>query len=594
MLHLAARALLWHQRACATRTSLFVGTSLRWSSSGPHDGDDDDIAQARKAAALAELRSRQRKAEAEATEAANRAAEAANRAAEAANRADKVKAEMAEAANRAKADAADRAAEAANRAAKLKAEATEAADRAAEAADRGNKIKAETAKIILETRVSEKRANDSLWAWRAAAGVVGVLVGAVVFGGLFLAYDHFTHHNKAHLRRRIKAKLVAGPDESLLPESPASPFLLPPLPIEAMNRPLLVLGASGSGKSSQLAELARTLKAKGVPVVYFRFRAARELDPDGSPRDGEPQAAPPDLTIAARRFYEAVGYPEQASIVSRWRVDGFGLSASGVQLSAAREHVESRFREAISDLYVVCGELYSERKADPRIPVADRRPVVLSDELHDLLHDRFRNVGGKAIFTHFGNEMTQSDVDASRSRTILAASGAELLQELRNHSAARGDRVLPYMQPDPPASSVRERLAEVGYDPATVDAIVATCGTRVRLIAPFLSSRRADVSTLLHLLEAAAEEKVNALIARCPEQAERRRLVQLLDKLAESPTSAELVSRFPAAAVQKPFPNEALLRHVGGRASFQSEAVRQAWIQTRGSCVRWGLLARRV
>jgi hypothetical protein len=593
MSHLAARALLWHQRACATRTSLFVGTSLRWSSSGPHDGDDDDIAQARKAAALAELRSRQRKAEAEATEAANRAAEAANRAAEAANRAaeaanraEKVKAEMAEAANRAKADAADRAAEAANRAAKLKAEATEAADRAAEAADRGNKIKAETAKIILETRVSEKRANDSLWAWRAAAGVVGVLVGAVVFGGLFLAYDHFTHHNKAYLLRRIKAKLVAGPDENLLPKPPSfSPLPLPPLSIEDMNAPLLVLGASGSGKSSQLAELARTFKEKGVPVVYFRFRAARELDPDGPPRDGEPQAAPPDLTIAARRFYEAVGYPEQASIVSRWRVDGFGLSASGVQLSAAREHVESRFREAISDLYVVCGELYSERKADPRIPVADRRPVVLSDELHDLLHDRFRNVGGEAIFTHFGNEMTQSDVDASRSRTILAASGAELLQELRNHSAARNDRVLPYMQPDPPASSVRERLAEVGYDPATVDAIVATCGTRVRLIAPFLSSRRADVSTLLHLLEAAAEEKVNALIARCPEQAERRRLVQLLDKLAESPTSAELVSRFPAAAVQKPFPNEALLRHVGGRASFQSEAVRQAWIRTRGSCV---------
>jgi energy-coupling factor transporter ATP-binding protein EcfA2 len=510
-------------------SSVAAAAALRaFPFSSSSDDTDIAIATARKAAELVEIRSRQRKAEAEADEAANRA--------------DKVKAEADEAANRAD-------------------------------------------KIISETRVSETSANDSLRARRAAAGAAGVLVGAVVLGGLFLAYDHYTHHNKAYLLRRIKAKLVAGPDENLLPKPPSfSPLPLPPLSIEDMNAPLLVLGASGSGKSSLLAELARTLKAKGVPVIYFRFRAARELDPDGSRRDGQPRAPLPDLTVAAQRFYKAVGYPVRASIVSRWRVGSFALSADGVQLSTAQEHVESRFRDAISDLYSVCGELHEERMADPSIAPSDRKPVVLSDELHDLLHDRYRNVGGMAVFAHFGNEMTQSDVDSGTSRTILAASGADLLQELRALSAARGNRVFPYMQPDPSASSVRERLAEVGYDPATVDAIVATCGTRVRLLAPFLSSRRADVSSRLQSLKAAAEEKVSALMARCPEKADRQKLVRLLDKLAESPTSAELVERFPAA-VQKPFPNEALLRLVGGRASFQTEAVRQAWIRTRGSYV---------
>jgi peptidoglycan hydrolase-like protein with peptidoglycan-binding domain len=511
-------------------------------SSSSSDDTDIAIATARKAAELAELRSRQRKAEAEADKVKAEAAEAANRA-------DKVKAEMAEAANRAD---------------KVKAE-------MAEAANRADKVKA-------ETRASEKSANDSLWARRAAAGVL-------VFGGLFLAYDHYTHHNKAYLLRRIKAKLVAGPDENLLPKSAAFPVLaLPPLPIQNMNRPVIVLGASGSGKSSQLAELARTFKAKGVPVVYFRFRAARELDPDGSPRKGQPQASPSDLTVAAQRFYKAVGYPERASIVSRWIVGGFGLSADGVRLSAAREHVESRFREAISDLYIVCGELYEERMADPLIAPSDRKPVVLSDELHDLLHDRYRNVGGQAVFGHFGNEMTQSDVDAGVSRTILSASGADMLQELRTRSAARSDRVFPYMQPDPSVSSVRERLAAVGYDPATVDAIVATCGTRVRLLTPFLHSRLADVPSCLQSLKASAAGKVDALMARCPEKADKRKLIRLLDKLALSPTSAELLGRFPAA-VQKPFPTEALLRHVDGRVSFQTEAVRQAWIRTRGSYV---------
>jgi GTPase SAR1 family protein len=411
--------------------------------------------------------------------------------------------------------------------------------------------------------------------------------GVLVFGGLFLAYDHHTHHNRAHLRRRIKAKLVAGPDESLLPgPSRFSPLPLPPLPIENMNRPVLILGAAGSGKSSLLGELARTLKAKGVPVVYFRFRASREPDPDGPPRNGQPQSPPLDFAVAAHRFYEAVGYPERASIVSRWRVGGFGLSADGAQQSKVREYEEemSRFMEAISDLYSVCAELYIERKADPSIAPSDRRPVVLSDELHNLLHERHRNYGGKTVFGHFGNEMTLSDVDAGVSRTILAAGGVGLLQDLREFSAARSDRVLPCMQPDPSASSVRERLAEVGYDPATVDAIVATCGTRVRLLAPFLSSRLADVSIRLQSLKAAAEGKVDELMARCPEKAERQKLVRLLDKLAESPTSAELVERFPAA-VQKPFPSEALLRHVGGKASFETEAVRQAWIRTRGSYV---------
>jgi hypothetical protein len=502
--------------------------------------DDTDISTARQAAELAELHSRQRKAEAETLEAAYRAAKAEAETLEAAYRADKAEAETLEAAYRAD-----------------KAEA--------------------------ETRASEKSANNFLWARRAVAGVAGVLV----FGGLFLAYDHYTHHDRAHLRRRIKAKLVAGPDERLLPKpSRFSPLPLPPLPIENMNRPVLILGATGSGKTSLLGELARTFKAKGVPVVYFRFRASREPDPDGPPRNGQPQSPPHDFAVAAHRFYKAVGYPERASIVSRWRVGGFWLSVGGVQRSKVREYEEemSRFMEAISDLYSVCSELYFEREADPSIAPSDRRPVVLSDELHNLLHERHRNYGGRAVFGHFGNEMTLSDVGAGVSRTILAAGGVGLLQDLREFSAARSDRVFPYMQPDPSASSVRERLAEVGYDPATVDAIVATCGTRVRLLAPFLSSRLADVSIRLQSLKAAAEEKVGQLMARCLEKVERQKLVRLLDKLAESHTSAELVERFPAA-VQKPFPSEALLRHVDGRASFETEAVRQAWIRTRGSYV---------
>jgi energy-coupling factor transporter ATP-binding protein EcfA2 len=580
MSQFAARALLWRQRTSATRT-LFspLLSPLRRSSSGsPPDDVDVEIAKAQKAAQLAELRSRLRKAEAEADKA---KADATAHEAKAKAEADKAKADATAHEAKAKAEADKAKADATAHEAKVKAEATEAANRAdkvkaeaIEAANRADKVKAETA---TETETTRAKRN-SRWAWLAASG-------ALVVGAAYLAYDHYLHHNRAVLRRRIREKFLAGPDDDLLPKLPPFPLLpVPPLPAENMTVPLLLLGASGSGKSTQLGMLARDFKKKGVPVIYFRFRAAPEGAPHGPSRDDEPPAPPPDLNIAAQRFYQAVGYPERSSFLSRWKVSGLGLFSSGVQVSATREHVRSRFTEAITDLFVVSGELFKERHADPTIPDDDRVPVVLSDELHDLLHDRNRDVGGAAVFSHFGNEMTVANVDTVMSRTILAASGAELLTELKCQSAAGGDKVSPYMQPDPQESVVRERLAEVGYDRSSVDAIVATCGTRVRLLAPFLKSRLAVISAHLELRNAAAEEYVSALMARCPEKADRRKLVQLLDKLAESPTSTEMLERFPAAA-QKPFPNQALLRHVGGKASFQTEAVRQAWIRTRDKYV---------
>jgi hypothetical protein len=581
----AARALLWRQRACATWTSFSpLAPSLRWSSSA--NNGDDDIAKARKAAALAELLSRQREAASRADKAASLADKAKAEATEAANRADKVKAETAEAANRA--------AEAANRADKVKAETLEAANRAdkvkaetAEAANRADKVKVETAKIISETDTSAKTANDSFWARR-------VLVGAVVLGGLFLAYDHHTHHNRAYLRRRIRRVLIEGPRESLLPSPPPFTTLpLPPFPIANMNRPVLILGASGSGKSTQMGELAREFKMKGVPVVYFRFRSSREVAtrqlaahgqdlPQSPPQEGALKA--PTLTVAAQRFYQAVGYPERPSYWNLWVMNGFKLSWGGAELSVSPLVVTARFNNAITDLFAVCGELYHERKADQSIPVADRAPVVLSDELHDLLHERYHNEGGKDVFAHFGSEMTQSCTDDRVSRVVLAASGAELLDKLESMTSAGGDRVYPYMQPDPPESVVRQRLAALGYDQVAMDSIVATCGARVRLLYPFLQSRLEDVPFRLQSLKASAGGRVETLMARCPDKAERDVLVQLLDGLAESPSASEPVGRLPRA-VQDPFPNRVLLRGVNQTATFQTEAVRQAWKRVRGKYV---------
>jgi energy-coupling factor transporter ATP-binding protein EcfA2 len=598
-------------RAPPVSLSLPLASSpARWSSSS-YDADGE-LARARKAAELAEFRSRERiaeatadayekKAEAEAAAASDKTkAEAAAAKAKAEAEADKAKAEVE--ADKAEAEAAAAKAKAEVEADKAEAEAAAAAAKAEVEADKAKaaaakaKAKVEAAKAEAEADKAEAEA-DKAKAETAernrklaeARYMRWAAYGAVVFGCLFLAYDHYTHHNKAYLRRRIKAQFVAGPDESLLPESPTFPFLaLRPLPIHVVgDRAMLVLGASGSGKSTQLGELARTFKAKGVPVVYFRFRANRTVSTGDATSRGEnvQTPLPADLSVAAQLFFKAVGYQERPSFMSLWTLGQIKLSREGwLQVVATREQVQSRFIEAISDLFFVCDELYFERKADPMISPLDRRPVVLSDELHDLLHDRYRNVGGKAVFAHFGNEMTHACADNHRTRVIVAASGTDLTDQLEALSAAGGDRVFPYTQQDPPEAVVRERLAAVGYDTESVDTIVAACGTRVRPLCSFLQYRVADISEALAPLQARASARIGALLETCPEKAERRRLVELLDRLSKLPPASVSVRDLPKA-VRDPFPYKALLKGVDDTVIFQSELTRQAWLRDRGKYV---------
>jgi hypothetical protein len=381
------------------------------------------------------------------------------------------------------------------------------------------------------------------------------------------------------------------------------------------NRPTLILGTTGSGKSTRLGELARDLHKKGIPVVYFRFRSSREVaarQPDGvhhSPvQQGTSEA--PTLTVAAQRFYQAVGYPERSSYWSHWWMNGFKLSREGAKLSVAPVAVKARFKDAISDLFAVCETLNEEHKAgtssvisdkadassvisdkaetssvisdkaDTNILANDKRPVVLADELHDLLKEPCHNEGGKDVFLHFGIEMTQSCTDQRACRVVLAASGVDLAEHLKK-TPATGNRVVRYMQPDPPECDVRQRLVELKYDTAAVDAIIATCGTRVRLLYPFLESKVKDVAAALQPLKDQAEKELDELMARCNGKEAQKLLVDALDKLATSPAaSVHVRTSFPKEAVES-FPNQVLLRKFGGLATFQSEAVRQAWKRVR-------------
>jgi hypothetical protein len=525
----------------ASILSRFLGTSVAAAAAlrvFPFSWGPDPVAKAKQEAELAELHARKVKANAMAAEAPNMAkAEV-----------DKAKAEVH----------------------KIEAETDKAKEEKVEAANRAEKIKAEK----LEAAARAAKENDSKWALRATGGVF-------VLGVLFLMYDYYTHSHRPYLRARIRKALLRGPVDDSLPEVPPVYLPLPRLPIDGMKVPLVVMGASGSGKSTQLGVLARELKQKGVPVVYFRLRDTRAEDGD-KPAEGKTSSPARDLSIAAQKFYAAMDYPQRAFILSRWKINGIEVSGKSVRFPASPEHEATRFIDAIGNLYYVCNELYMERKMDPKVAVADRAPFVLADELHDLLNDRTHNVGGQDVFRYFGNTMVSSSVDDVRSRTILAGSGASLLWELGNRSVASGDRVTHRMQPDPPESAVRQRLLSVGYDSEDVDKIVATCGTRVRLLGQFLDAKVNDFPERLHEILQTAQGQIEVLMARCPEKAERTQLVQLLDELASSPSSTVRLARFPKA-VQNPFPKKVLLEDPTKSVSFQTEAIRKTWIRIRGT-----------
>ena len=511
-----ARALLLSRHAYAARISFSpLLTSLRWLSSGSSPDGDDDIAKARKAAELAELLSRQR-------EAASRANKSEAEATEAANRADKVKAETAEAANRA------------------------------------DKVKAETDKVKAEADA----AGENKWARRAA-------VGALFLGAAYLAYDEITH-SKFVVRWRMKRILRAGPpDDALAPVVPESRRFALEEPLLLSGFPLLVLGPSGSGKSSLMAKMVRDLKAKKVPVAYFRTRTAVENEGNGQAlSDGQA------LILTAKHFCEAVGYPGRPSLLSRWSVKDatINVPTGPAQVSVVYE-AANHFAAAISELFAVGAELRAEEGT---------APFIVFDEYHELMSERLRNVGGENLFALIANNALSYCLDRGRVEFVAAASGSELPTSLAELTKLRGDRVGIFFTDDPTEEAVAARFKAQGYSDTTAQRIISSCGTRLRVLNRFLTPdtalTEAQVVKALDEIQEKATASVWSLLRRAERAGVRKDLVAVLDKLGKD----ELVVLADVPRVLlSPFPNSVLYQGKGETVTFQSIPVKKAWAKLR-------------
>jgi GTPase SAR1 family protein len=488
------------------------------------------------------------------------------------------------AAAKVKAEADAAAAMAGAAAAKVKAEADAAAAMADAAAA---KAKAEA---DAESAAKEER-EAGAWRLLFLRSAVGLVVAAA---GLYLAWDELTH-SKPWIRWRIRQTLKAGTDEALLPQLPRVSLGVAPITEECSA--VLVMGHSGSGKTTALGKMARELKQRGVPFVFIRLRSAHDWR---QPVADAAESSGVDLSNAAIRFYRAIGYPEEPSWLSGWRLGSPMVSSVGVSISAVREAQVSRFKDAIRELFDVAANLRVERLKDSEIKPENVTPVIIADELHELLSEVALPAGGKQIFSQFGVEMATHCPD-NHVRVFVAASGGYLVDDLDAVAKITDPRAAEFFSSDPTPSAVRERLKEVGFSESDVDAIVGTCGTRLRHLMPFLTATRdaggmmrhennvpLDVGQMLERKLAAAAQQLDQLFCRSADAHERAALAQLLDDLARcegaSVRRSDLVMRH-LSAITTPFPNKVLHLGSGGTVELQAEPVRKAWMRGRKNFV---------
>ena len=489
----------------------------------------------------------------------------------------KAKAEADAAKAKAEADAAKAKAEA--DAAKAKAEA-DAAKAKAEACKAD--LKADSAKAQAQADDAKAKADKSFFVLSAMRAIAG----SVFLGVVWLVFDHVTHSFKPFVRWRMKCKLRAGPADDALPQDPdnAFPAMLPSF---ESGLPVILLGHTGSGKSTLLGRLARDYKHRGVPVAYVRLRGLNEGTGVGSGAGSESlvsstQSDMKTIATSAAAVFSAIGYPSRPSYLSRMRLS-MDNSALQVNLdSHAANETLHQFHEAVADLFSVCQELYGERSACSR---EDRPPIILIDELHDLVrNEQVKQLGGLIVFQHLAAEFTRSSTDAGTVRFCAAASSFALQSEL-NSTVASSFRVRPVVTHDPSELAVQERLLAKGFSASQVEQIMGVCGTRLRLLARFLcvdDVRKLDIAAELKMQMEGASVNIDALFNCVEGDAQARSaLVSLMDRLCAGESGIS-IKALPRNLRKLPGSCNAVIYWASGnKIEIQSQPIRMAWKEMR-------------
>ena len=137
-------------------------------------------------------------------------------------------------------------------------------------------------------------------------------------------------------------------------------------------------------------------------------------------------------------------------------------------------------------------------------------------------------------------------------------------------------------------SPIAARFKAQGYSDATAQRIISSCGTRLRVLKPFLipvssltpdrSLPEAQVAVELDDIKTEATAAVRSLLDRAKEADVSKDLVAVLNMLEND--ELVFVEDLPPS-LRSPFPNDALYQWKGKRVMFQSLPVKKAWKELR-------------
>ena len=359
----------------------------------------------------------------------------------------------------------------------------------------------------------------------------------------------------------------------------------------------MLLGPTGSGKSTALKDLARNFVLAGAPTFLIGFRMPRE----DRPKDKGPLPvleAVKLMDATARQVYSQVGFPTRRSIIGMLvdRVVDLAAGAEAQPMGVVKACVEDSATLAPSGRRLVTCFMYlfnvaeevSRRRQAAGMTQLEAAPVLLLDDLEDLIKDDLlKNAGGQLVLNYISTAMVSFSVDHSFARIAVTGNSAKLVFAMP--SPARGFRLEYEYQADPTRESMLKALAYRKYSDEDAARMVDFCGTRLRLyngpllqpVAPpadtFMSKSIAvavrDFRDVENCLTPADKALFSALLDRV--EASYNGGLDMLANKATMPPSAVIVDLAPILFVDH--------THV---LKFQSQLHRKVW-QTERKRPEW-------
>jgi hypothetical protein len=210
-----------------------------------------------------------------------------------------------------------------------------------------------------------RAAADAAGAYALAAATALPLVVCAL-----LAVDFYVHESPAHIQRRMLAALrarrappglgVARAASALHPLRAAQP------PLRPSFQPTMLLGPTGCGKSTALAELARSLATAPAraAVVLVRLRLPLGARAEGAAgASASPAAAAALMDAAAAQVFAQIGFPLRRSLVSTVLARGLTLRGEAQQAEVGLSASGRRLVTALELLFAAAAQAQAERVA---------------------------------------------------------------------------------------------------------------------------------------------------------------------------------------------------------------------------------------